>query len=40
MTMRMPAEWAPHERTIMCWPARESMWQEHFRAAQWLVGQG
>jgi len=30
----MPAEWAPHERTIMCWPARESMWQEHFVAAQ------
>ena len=26
----MPAEWAPHERTIMCWPARESMWREHF----------
>src|ERR1044072_3514427 len=23
----MPAEWAPHERTIVCWPARESMWQ-------------
>jgi agmatine deiminase len=34
MSARMPAEWAPHERTIMCWPARESMWQEHFRAAQ------
>ena len=30
----MPAEWAPHERTIMCWPARESMWQEHFAQAQ------
>lgn len=24
--MRMPAEWAPHERTIMCWPARELLW--------------
>ena len=34
MTARMPAEWAPHERTIMCWPARESMWQQHFQAAQ------
>ena len=34
MSARMPAEWAPHERTIMCWPARESMWQEHFTAAQ------
>ena len=30
----MPAEWAPHERTVMCWPARESMWQEHFPRAQ------
>jgi agmatine deiminase len=34
MTLRMPAEWAPHERTIMCWPARESMWQRHFAQAQ------
>lgn len=34
MTLRMPAEWAPHERTIMCWPARESMWQERFAQAQ------
>jgi agmatine deiminase len=32
--MRMPAEWAPHERTIMCWPARETMWQERFTQAQ------
>ncbi len=32
--MRMPAEWAPHERTIMCWPARESMWQERFAQAE------
>ena len=30
----MPAEWAPHERTIVCWPARETMWQEHFEAAK------
>jgi agmatine deiminase len=34
MTLRMPAEWAPHERTLMCWPARESMWQERFAQAQ------
>jgi len=34
MTTRMPAEWAPHERTIMCWPARESMWRERFGAAE------
>jgi agmatine deiminase len=30
----MPAEWAPHERTIMCWPARESMWEDRFIEAQ------
>ena len=34
MSLRMPAEWAPHERTIMCWPARESMWQERFVQAE------
>jgi len=31
---RMPAEWAPHERTIVCWPARETMWGERFAAAK------
>ena len=30
----MPAEWAPHERTIMCWPARDAMWGERFARAQ------
>ena len=29
MSVRMPAEWAPHERTIMCWPARAGMWGGH-----------
>ena len=24
--MRMPAEWARHERTLMCWPARAELW--------------
>jgi agmatine deiminase len=24
----MPAEWTEHERTIMCWPARDAMWGE------------
>jgi agmatine deiminase len=24
--MRMPAEWARHERTVMCWPARAELW--------------
>lgn len=32
--MRMPAEWAPHERTIMCWPARAGMWGERFEDAK------
>jgi agmatine deiminase len=32
--MRMPAEWAPHERTLMCWPARADMWKRHFEAAK------
>src|SRR3954470_6294302 len=24
--LRMPAEWAPHERTLMAWPARAELW--------------
>src|SRR5215217_6929745 len=32
--LRMPAEWAPHERTIVCWPAREAMWQDRFGEAK------
>jgi agmatine deiminase len=24
--VRMPAEWARHERTLMCWPARAELW--------------
>lgn len=30
----MPAEWAPHERTLMCWPARADLWGERFAAAK------
>ena len=26
MTMRMPAEFAPHERTVVCWPTREAIY--------------
>lgn len=39
MTARLPAEWEPHERTAMCWPARADMWgglladAEHAHAA-------
>ncbi len=25
--MRMPAEWAPHELTLIAWPAREDAWR-------------
>jgi len=30
----MPPEWAPHERTLMGWPARGEMWAEHFAQAK------
>ena len=26
--MRMPAEFGPHERTVLCWPARQSLYGE------------
>jgi agmatine deiminase len=29
----MPAEGAPHERTIMCWPARRVLWGHHYEQA-------
>jgi agmatine deiminase len=32
--VRMPAEWEPHERTIMGWPARRDLWGETIRQAQ------
>ncbi|HET6448771.1 MAG TPA: agmatine deiminase family protein [Conexibacter sp.] len=25
--LRMPAEWAPHDRTLIAWPAREEAWR-------------
>jgi agmatine deiminase len=25
--LRMPPEWAPHERTLIAWPAREAAWR-------------
>jgi agmatine deiminase len=34
MTLRMPAEWAPHERCVMAWPARVSMWGSQLAAAK------
>ena len=30
----MPAEWAAHDRTLMAWPARESMWGELYADAE------
>jgi agmatine deiminase len=32
--MRMPAESAPHDRTVMCWPARESLYGELLPSAE------
>src|ERR1700748_2767149 len=26
--LSMPAEWAPHERTLIAWPAREDTWRD------------
>jgi agmatine deiminase len=34
MSWRMPAEWAAHERTLMAWPTRQHMWEQHFEAAK------
>ncbi len=32
--MRLPAEWEPHERTIMGWPCRRSLWHETLTQAR------
>jgi agmatine deiminase len=34
MTVRMPAETAPHQRTLMCWPARRDLYGELFADAE------
>lgn len=34
MTLRMPAETAPHERTLMAWPTRRDLWDQHLDAAK------
>ena len=31
--LAVPAESVPHERTIMCWPARHELWGERFQEA-------
>ena len=30
----MPAEWEPHERTLVVWPARRSLWDAQLDAAR------
>jgi agmatine deiminase len=30
----MPAEWAPHERTLMAWPTRRDLWGEELERAR------
>jgi agmatine deiminase len=30
----MPAEWAPHERTLMAWPTRPELWGDQLQAAR------
>ena len=32
--MRMPAEWEPHERTLMGFPCHQAQWGEHLRDGQ------
>ena len=32
--LSLPGEWVPHERTIMFWPCRESMWGSFFAEVQ------
>jgi agmatine deiminase len=34
MSFAMPAEFAPHERTLMAWPAREALWEQHYEQAK------
>lgn len=31
---RMPAEWAPHEHTLMAWPCRAELWADHLDEAE------
>lgn len=31
---RMPAEWGPHERTLLTWPTRENLWRGVFQEAK------
>lgn len=33
-TLLMPAEWEPHQRCLMAWPARRSVWGEQLETAK------
>jgi agmatine deiminase len=35
----MPAEFEPHERTVMCWPARRDLYRTHLADAEWAHAQ-
>ena len=32
--IRLPAEWEPHDRTVMCWPARAELWGSRLADAE------
>ena len=34
MTVRLPGEFEPHERTVICWPAREGLYGDRFADAE------
>ena len=34
MTLRMPAEWTEHERTLMAWPTRAELWGDALETAR------
>ena len=34
MSLTMPPEWAPHERTVVVWPCRHEMWAGQLEAAK------
>ena len=38
MSLRMPAEWAPHEATWLGWPHEKSDWPGKFAPIPWLYG--
>ena len=38
-TVRLPAEWAPHESTILAWPTNASDWPGKFQAIPWVFAE-